>query len=570
MPKKAISTVYGADGRNHTRKRSGGTTPIASPKGKEVGNLKRNTSHVVLPKNRSHGNLRKNHSAKALTGLNRNRSLGALDKLGAPADQKTKQDESKQGVFDLAGSASEDEEDAEWEDSTASPEMTRNNSKVSTPVRVHTPNGEHIQKPPDAQHVVPERTSSPPEPSNLKLNKSAPDLRPYQTLAGRPIHDPSLLHTNGRASKAPPAMTTAIARAEVPRNESQRSLFRSNDTPQSTTTPALGHSTPSSTGVSHFLTSATDPTLPRTAGERNQDEDDSDSDTPSVRDFMSTYRPQPQLSESPETSRHTYNKDRMPNLHSRTQQRLALERQAAMHGNALPTPTTAGLALSAGSSASLHSRSASKSRNRGSLPVEYKYVQQDYEMATRQLIVVRRFRNPVLESLGRLRHTEKFASIERANNNNTNTTTTRANSQKKRPPSRHGRAVSATGQESEAGPATTNGIVNEHAEPTPSSEDHLHLHHNNPKSTHVSFQTNPQPHPRHAVAGRVSFQLSRQPSTDDITNTDNNDNNTVSTTSTSQKEPEMTPEEKARQLRILAEEALIRRIWESRVHVGVA
>lgn len=82
MPKKSTTNLHG-ESRNHKRSKSGTTTPSASPKSTVEPNLKRNSSHVVLPKNRSHGNLnlRKNKSTTGLTGLNRNLSRGALNKL---------------------------------------------------------------------------------------------------------------------------------------------------------------------------------------------------------------------------------------------------------------------------------------------------------------------------------------------------------------------------------------------------------------------------------------------------------------------------------------------------------
>jgi hypothetical protein len=54
------------------------------------------------------------------------------------------------------------------------------------------------------------------------------------------------------------------------------------------------------------------------------------------------------------------------------------------------------------SATSLHSRAASRNRNR-SLAGEIKAVKQDYESAVKQFLVVRRFRSPVVESLGRLK-----------------------------------------------------------------------------------------------------------------------------------------------------------------------
>jgi len=547
MPKKSMAQVYG-EARHHKRNKSGTATPSASPKATTAAHIKRNASHVVLPKNRSAGNLRKNQSASTLTALHRNLSRGALNKLGAPAEQKARQEQQqKQGVFDLGNASSEEEEEeAEWEDSTASPDLTRDNSKVPTPARSHTPNsnsnsksisnsnGEPIQKPPEQppDPDLPEKTSSPPEPSIMKNNKSAPNLRKVNERSfsqDRPRQDPALLQPNGR-SRAPPAMTTATARPSqqnLNRNESQRSLRQSNrrtslDTSQESaqrdttpktsntpTTPGLGAASSGSAGVSHFLTN--DQSLPRT----NKDHQDSETDE-SVSDFMATYKPQP--SQSPEKPRTNINRARLATQPSRTQQKLELQRREVMRGGGPPPSASAGMALSVGSSISVHSRSASKGRTR-SMAGEYKAIKQDYENAVKQLTVVRRFRNPVLESLTRIKQTGGVLP----NGTGDQPATRPAKPDQKRPLSRHGRTPSAA-------PALAATNV---ADRDPTKQ--------------VAFR--PSAH----RDSRVSFQLSRQGSHDDIL-----------TTSAGSPEAHQHDLDDG----LSPNEALIRRMWESRIHAA--
>lgn len=541
MPKKSMSQVYG-DARHHKRNKSGTATPSASPKTTTAAHIKRNASHVVLPKNRSAGNLRKNQSASTLTALNRNLSRGALNKLGAPAEQKAKQErQRKQGVFDLGNASSEEEEEeAEWEDSTASPDLTRNNSKVPTPARSHTPNGngEPIQKPPEQppDPDMPEKTSSPPEPSIIKNNRSAPNLRKERSFSqDRPRQDPALLQPNGR-SRAPPAMTTATAHSSqqnLNRNDSQRSLLKSSrtsleasqesaeggttpTTSNAPTTPGLGTGSSGSAGVSHFLTN--DHSLPRTDKDRHGSETDE-----SVSDFMATYKPQP--SESPEKPRTNINRARLATQPSRTQQKLELQRREVMRGGRPPPTSSAGMALSVGSSVSVHSRSASKGRTR-SMAGEYKAIKQDYENAVKQLTVVRRFRNPVLESLNRLKRPAGVLPNEMG----AQAVTRSAKLDQKRPQSRHGRTPSTV-----PAVAPTNVADRDHSG---TGREH---------TKQVAFR------PTAHRDSRVSFQLSRQGSHDDIL-------------ATSASSPEAHQDDLDAGLS--PKEALIRRMWESRIHVA--
>ncbi len=396
--------------KSHQRKKSGGTTPPHSPRAPLV---KRNSSHVALAKNTSFGNLRKNHSS---TGLPRNVSHGALKKIGLAPTVLQKSKEAKDGVFQLGDRSSDEEEEGEWEDSaTQSPEMTRNNSKTSTPARAHTPssNGEQAPQQHPAHDITrAQRTSSPPLPSLRNNNRSAPDLKnkPVISQTQHPP-DPALLQHYTRSSRAPPAMSTVSAHvgpSQIGRSDSSRSFshlahtdaaaLNGNQKTAVKPTPALSGSVSvpvlaSSSvegGVSHFLSTDTPASSFRQAVL-----DDSDGDSPS--NFLSNYRPQP--SESPEKTK-TLHKARLSQMQSRTQQKLDLQkREISRAGPATPaTPLAPGMP----SATSLHSRAASRNRNR-SLAGEIKAVKKDYDSAVKQLMVVRRFRSPMLESLGRLK-----------------------------------------------------------------------------------------------------------------------------------------------------------------------
>ena len=207
---------------NHQRKKSGASTPQHSPR--SPGLPKRNSSHVALPKNSSHGNLRKNHSATVLT--TRGGSHANLKRLGLPPTPKPKEENQKTGFFELGDHSSGDEEEGEWEDSTTqSPELTRNNSKASTPARVATPSGDTTAR--KAQEPPPRNdrrksTSPPPLKPN---NRSLPNLR-HETSAPEQqeaYNDPEFLQTR-RGSRAPPAMSTISATAGLTRNESSKSF----------------------------------------------------------------------------------------------------------------------------------------------------------------------------------------------------------------------------------------------------------------------------------------------------------------------------------------------------------
>lgn len=366
--------------RVHNRKKSGQESPPTSPR---IALIKRNSSHVVLPKNTSHTNLRKNHSAIQLP---RNTSHGALKKIGLPPPQPKKKTKTTNEVgFELGDTSEEGEEDAEWEDSTISPEATRNNSKTSTPARAVTPSEE--QKRSENRFLHKEKTSSPPSVSLRTKNRSLPDFKSTE-LAQRSIQSPAILQQNPRSSRAPPAMSSVLAHSRPGHLQSNNSShsFTHVDHVDADTDTCPNHVEGSSSadgGVSHFLSTST----PANEG--------ADNDTSS--NFMDHYHPQP--SESPEKPR-SLNKS----LPSRTQQRLELQRREMMRSGTMTptTPPSPGMAYGLGSSAILHSRASSRGRTR-SLAEDAKDAAKKYEIASRQLEVVQRFRDPVTDSLKRLK-----------------------------------------------------------------------------------------------------------------------------------------------------------------------
>ncbi|RMZ90385.1 hypothetical protein DV736_g2382, partial [Chaetothyriales sp. CBS 134916] len=439
--------------KHHTRKRSGPITPQRSPTspgtgpGPGPGLPKRNTSYGALARNNtSHTNLRKNQSASALgrNGLHH----GGHKKIGLAPAPRPKHDNSKTGFFELGGpQSSDDEEENEWEDSaTLSPELTRTNSKASTPKHRLTPEAERA--PSSTQHtsqasnlrLALDRPASPPS-ANLGMNntnrRSLPDLsrRPDLSLGHTTPPDPALLHHHGRAGRAPPAMSTvsAVAAPNLLRHESSRSFTHINhaDAAPMHVTTAAGMAEGSSSmenGVSYFLHQT--PSSGSKTPAASLPHIDSGSDGESAA-FMSNYKPQ--RSESPEKA-HTLNKARFFSVPSRTQQKLELQRRETMRQGSA-TPPASNLAYGGASSLSLHGRTGSRGGGGAphSLTDGLKAHKMNYDTGVKHFLVVRRFRNPILESVQRLKDDDAINSTDPAG-----TPTTGASNKKNRPPSRRG------------------------------------------------------------------------------------------------------------------------------------
>lgn len=437
------STNVAEASRNHPRKKSGPSSPPVPPVSPRS-HLKRNSSHVILPKNTSHANLRKNYSANALP---RNLSHPTLKKVGLPPAPTRKGEDTyqKQDVFDLGDHSSEEEDEGEWEDTTTqSPEITRDNSKTSTPARALTPADDPvIQRIPERDLPRQQKTSSPPSISPQIRNRSLPDLvvQPNFSPTVRNkenVNDPILLNKRSQPSRAPPAMSTISAQANTSnllRNESSRSFdhITHDDaaTPQINVSISGGaQSSSGEAGVSHFL--------PSSSPAKAKDTDEDGSDDGHLSSFFETYHP---VAPHPQST--SGNRPMPTHLPSRTQQRLELQRREAMRPSGATSttpPSHSGIGYSL-SSASLHSRSGSRGRGRPSLGISFepKAMKRDYEAAIKQLGVIRRFRNPVLESLNRLKGNEiipKDAGI---------VTPAGASAVKSRPQSRHGGSAAFPG-----------------------------------------------------------------------------------------------------------------------------
>jgi hypothetical protein len=550
----ATSLVSDAN-RNHQRQRSVPTPPTGSEQ--EPSPIKRNASQVVLPRNAlSQVNLRKNHSA---TALGRNVSHPVLKKSGlAPplkSHNKLQKPKKKTSTFELGDKSSDEaelegEEEAEWEDSSASPELTRNNSlTLSQPKPPTSEPAPQPRKPPDPQSTTSPRQSKASFPSELsthKSNRSAPNLADRAGIASslkpsgtpEPPTSPALLQYNPRSSRAPPAMSSILAHAsnnQLQRNNSSRSFTHithadassSKDTlvnPPSHSTIGPHRSSSADGGVSHFLSSST---------QRDHVADDNYSDYDSPSNFIPNYHPQP--SSSPE-QRRSSSKLLRSNVHSRTQQRLELQRRETMRSSASTQspPPSSDMGFGFGSSASLHSRSGSRGRRDGSAGAggDVKAVKRDYEATVKQMGVMRRFRNPVLESLQRLKDLgilppETGVLPPKGASSATIT---------KRPPSRRGLSNASGNSNLNIGGPVTNGISRSLEEKLPS-----------PMAS--------RPSSRGRGVGRVRFQ--RQGSHDDI-------GLSRSRGSYEEQEVEDRVDPDEEDPGVSPEEALLRRMWESR------
>jgi hypothetical protein len=428
----AANITHAHTTRNHARKKSGTSTPGHSPK--SPGLPKRNSSHVTLPKNHSHGNLRKNHSATLLPARTANASATNLKKQGLPPTPKAKPEHQKTGFFQLADTSSGDEEEEEWEDSTTqSPELTRNNSKASTPARGPTPSADPHDK---RSAKAPAKDDTLPNGAAQDRSRSQPHLRNEAVTADEhPVQSPDLLQAvqARRGSRAPPAMSTISAIGGIQRSESSKS-FQQIEHAEAASMPA---DTPSASvaegsasadkAVSKFLKDPSALSQAKTLIEDPSDEDSAN--------FMNNYKPQP--SESPEKPRNMQ-KARFSSVPSRTQQKLELERREMLRASGAPaTPPTSSLARGA-STLSLHSRSGSRGRNRTFME-DAKALKANYDTGARQLNVVRRFKAPLVDSILRLKESGSLPADTGI------LTPGVASSLKNRPQSRRGGALAVAG-----------------------------------------------------------------------------------------------------------------------------
>lgn len=347
---------------------------------------------------------------------------------------------------------------------------------------------------------------SPPAPLSKTQHQSAPALvrKELRTPTTRPVDDtPPLLQHTSRSSRAPPAVSSVAAFARPPSSVNLRATKNATDVPGQ-----VNASSSAENGVSHFVDGSLGangtPMTPDLGSEE-------DSDSPSS--FLPHYHPQATSSgshshglSSPGLLSRRSNGALLP---SRTQQRLDLQRREAMRSATTPTDTDPGDVT-----LTLRARSASRGRGRTGHDLQ-KAAQRNYDSACAQLEVVKRYRNPVAEALTRLKEMGILAEKEEKSNLG----------QKDRPVSRAGSRKSLT--------------INTDGGKTTTSEGNL------------SAVTTPR-HERTPSRGRVRFE--RQGSHDDIGLSRSHGEDDFD-------DPELAAEGEETGN---AEEALLRRMWESR------
>jgi hypothetical protein len=358
--------------KTHQRKKSGATTPSTSPKG----HFKRNSSNSSLSRNGSHVSLRKNHSN---TSLKRNTSSTEVRKSGlhrstAPPEDSPNGETHKKAGFEIGDS--ENEEDWTEENSSQSPNTTRDNSRPAT----RAASQDQLRHPDPATHRDDEQ-HSPPESILRNQDRTSASTRqdhPSDTdaITSRLLHWP-------RGAKAPPKMSTVSATGTPSFNHKSHSQSFSHVTHgDQDSAPSTLINTPShqgSAGVSRFVNGT-------------PDDGNAYSASPLSGNFPLRTRTPPT---PPSQRRKSPSARKEPP--SRTQQKLWLQRAAT---ESVSSPTPISVSPSVDPLAMTRGGSSRGSRGRGGN--EIRAIKKLYERANSELAVVRRYRNPVLEGLARL------------------------------------------------------------------------------------------------------------------------------------------------------------------------
>ncbi|KAJ6160905.1 hypothetical protein N7470_004301 [Penicillium chermesinum] len=413
-------------GRHHQRKKSAPATPIASPKGQSHIRWEEG-AHEQRP-----GSMKRNYSTPALR-----RNTSGIQKKINPADRPHTSSERKKSVGFELGEYEPD--DAEWEDTTQSPESTRRNS-----VAPSNPSLENQQVLVDPLTFVkrpypqmPRATSLPDSiTSRLAREQADAEEEAEEEAAAAAEAASSHVETSDIASrllspslsaKAPPAMSSISAMAKssdaAHRTNSSLSLAgKDGGSRRNYSTTNLGTaSVPSSHtqatsssmegGVSRFIPS-------NRAGQNASSRTDSDPNTPSS--FLPHYHPQTPPSPNRGAGKATTSSPAHPSRaeNSRTNQKMWLQRTATLnnsppdsHGvsNAVP-PSAIDSTYMANNNAraggGFDTGRATNGSARAGVPgqdSETRQIRKAYEKAALELSVVRRFQSPAGDSFNRLR-----------------------------------------------------------------------------------------------------------------------------------------------------------------------
>ena len=464
-------------GRHHQRKKSAPATPVASPKGSthvrwDTGTVDDHPKNHSMKRNNSTPVLRRNNSGFGKKALVTDRPLPSAGKK-------------KSVGFELGD---DETDEAEWEDTTQSPESTRRNSVV--PSNHSAENAAVLVDPltfvkrPYPQ--VPRATSLPdsvinkfvrkdPEEDEEEENDS--DATPEQEPAGDQGDIANRLLSPSHSAKAPPAMSSISAMGEhkppVPDSASRSASFKlaggQDGTRRTFSTSNLGlasmpgsqpHATSSSMegGVSRFIVN-------NKAGQASS-RTDSDPNTPSS--FLPHYHPQ-----TPPSPGHGAGKSAASparprggaDLPSRTQQKLWLQRTATLNNSPPDThgaPTTAAQsAMDSNYMTAGHKRSTSGvfDANRGmnsasrvggsGFDGETRHIRKAYEKMSLELMVVRRFQSPTGDSFNRLRSVARASKALAASSERSSALGKPIKSAPSLPLLQHGRRPSRLGSSSE-------------------------------------------------------------------------------------------------------------------------
>jgi hypothetical protein len=434
-----FDTTIGTGARHHQRKKSAPVTPTESPR-TSGSHIRWEGTNTSLGEHKSHTpSIRKNFSTPSL-----HRHTSAIipkKSLVTDRPQSAKGRPKKSVGFELVADS---DSEAEWEDSTQSPESTRRGSTVPSAKEsaensqvlvdpltfVKRPYPQSLQSRslpdsiiknlPQAIESSDHEGSDHEQPSSVSSNEHQQEQRTHE-----PEDIANRLLSQSRISKAPPAMSsisamgTPTAVDTTRRNESLTNLASSHGAlrqdPSMSTTLAQSL-TPQATsssiegGVSRFI-------INPQAGAHATPRTDSDPNTPSS--FLPHYHPQPPP--SPERTLSKKTKTTQPprppgdGPASRTQQKLWLQRTAALttsppdsHGpQALPQSTIDPVFMAAS-----HSRNGQYDNGRGAVngsarvgtthESEAKHTRKAYEKTSLELHVVRRFQSPAKNSFYRL------------------------------------------------------------------------------------------------------------------------------------------------------------------------
>ncbi|KAE8354690.1 hypothetical protein BDV28DRAFT_130479 [Aspergillus coremiiformis] len=438
-------------GRHHQRKKSAPATPAAAtPAASPRGQHHVRWDGALGGSHQTTTSMKKNFSTPVL----RRNSSSVVAKVGKKAlvtdRPQTSSGKKKTVGFELADS--DDNDDGEWEDTTQSPESTRRSSVAQSKDSVEN-TAVLVDPLTFVKRAYPQfpRSTSLPEsslnnfgPNNPSSNgdsdgeregggdqqrhPSDSDEREEGSRAVDHGDIASRLLSPSHSAKAPPAMSSISATAKpatvdsMSRNASLTNIAAGHDSlrrPLSSSQSALAHTPGNLTqatsssiegGVSRFIKTGFHPTS-RT---------DSDPNTPSS--FLPHYHPQtppsPGRGASSKTPRASP-PSRPPGAepHSRTQQKLWLQRTAALntsppdgHGvSATASPSTMDPAFMAAA----HARPGTgfdvgrgfvngASRTGPAHDTEAKHIRKAYEKTALELTVVRRFQSPTGDSFRRL------------------------------------------------------------------------------------------------------------------------------------------------------------------------